>query len=93
MPQKTRAHLLINGRVQGVYYRAFTRDTAFFLGLSGWVRNLHDGRVEALFEGDKAAIEQAIKDCHAGPRGAVVDNIEVMWETYKGDLKDFEIRY
>lgn len=93
MQQKTRAHLFINGRVQGVYYRAFTRDAAVFLCLAGWVRNLYDGRVEALFEGDKAAIEQAIKDCHAGPQGAVVDNIEVLWEAYQGDLKGFEIRY
>lgn len=93
MQQKTRVHLIISGRVQGIYYRAFTRDAAIFLGLAGWVKNLYDGRVEALFEGEKAAIEQVIKDCHAGPQGAVVDNIEVMWETYKGDLKDFEIQY
>ncbi len=93
MQQKTRAHLFISGRVQGVYFRAFTRDTAVFLGLAGWVKNLYDGKVEALFEGDKASVEQAIKDCHAGPHGAVVDKIEVLGEAYKGDLKGFEIRY
>ena len=93
MKQRSRAHLYISGRVQGVYYRAFVRNTVASLGLFGWVRNLYDGRVEALFEGDKGKIEQAIKDCYMGPSGARVDNVEVMWEDYKGDLKVFEILY
>lgn len=93
MQQKTRAHLFINGRVQGVYFRAFTRDSAVLLGLAGWVRNLYDGRVEVLFEGDKPAIIEVIKGCHLGPQGAKVDNIEVTWEAYKGELKGFEILY
>lgn len=86
-------HLVIKGRVQGVFYRAFTRDTAHYLGLKGWVRNLPDGNVEALFEGDKADIEQAIKRCYAGPPGAMIEDIDVTWEDYQGDLRDFQVRY
>jgi acylphosphatase len=88
-----RAHLFIDGRVQGVCYRAFTRELAHNLGLDGWVRNLRDGRVEALFEGEKRIIEQAITACDSGPPGARVTNIEVKWETYTGDEKGFSVRY
>lgn len=91
--EEVRAHLFINGRVQGVFYRAFTRDLAHGLGLNGWVRNLRDGRVEALFEGKKKIIEQAIKECYVGPPGARVSNIEVQWEAYIGDEKGFSVRY
>lgn len=90
---ETRAHLFIEGRVQGVFYRAFTRDLAHILGLSGWVKNLRDGRVEAVFEGKRDLIENAIKECHAGPPGARVTNIDVQWETFAGDLKGFSIKY
>jgi acylphosphatase len=88
-----RAHLLIEGRVQGVFYRAFTRNLAARLGLDGWVRNLYDGRVEAVFEGDRALIEQAIRECRKGPAGAGVTHIEVVWKNYSGESKGFEIRY
>lgn len=90
---EVRAHLLIEGRVQGVFYRAFTRDLAHDLGLKGWVKNLYDGRVEAVFEGKKELIEQAIKECYSGPPGARVTNIDVKWETFQGDLKGFTIKY
>ncbi len=90
---ETRAHLFIDGRVQGVFYRAFTRDIAYTLGLNGWVKNLFDGRVEALFEGKRELIERAIQECYSGPPGARVTNIEVKWEEFKGDLKGFAIRY
>ncbi len=89
----SRAHLFIDGRVQGVFYRAFTRDIAHSLGLNGWVRNLRDGRVEAVFEGDKKLIEQAIQKCHAGPPGARVSHIDVRWEPYDGAENGFHIRY
>lgn len=85
--------MLVTGRVQGVYYRAFTQEIALQHGLSGWVRNLSDGRVEAVFEGKKDAIEQAINQCHTGPRGALVEAVRVDWERYQGDLGDFQIRY
>lgn len=91
--QAARAHLLIEGMVQGVFYRAFARNLAARLGLDGWVRNLYDGRVEALFEGDRALIEQAIGECRKGPAGAVVRHIEVIWEDYSGEWKGFEVRY
>ncbi|MGB9716004.1 MAG: acylphosphatase [Thermodesulfovibrionales bacterium] len=91
--EKARAHLFIEGRVQGVFYRAFTRDIAHSLGLNGWVRNLRDGRVEAIFEGEKGLIEKAIKECYTGPPGARVTNIEVNWEEFIGDMKGFSIRY
>jgi len=91
--ENARAHLFIAGRVHGVFFRAFTRDIAHSLGLNGWVRNLRDGRVEALFEGGKRLIEQAIKECYNGPPGARVSNIEVQWEPYKGDEKGFSVRY
>lgn len=86
-----RAHLFISGRVQGVFYRAFTEEIAHSLGLNGWVRNLRDGRVEAVFEGDEDKILIAIQRCKEGPPYAIVDNIEVIWEEPEG-LKGFEIR-
>jgi acylphosphatase len=90
---ETRAHVFIEGRVQGVFYRAFTRDTARTLGLRGWVKNLYDGRVEAVFEGNKELIEQVIRKCYQGPPGARVTNIDVKWEEFTEDLKGFAIRY
>jgi acylphosphatase len=91
--EDARARLFIDGRVQGVFYRGFTQDIAYALGLSGWVRNLRDGRVEAVFEGEKRLIEEAIKKCYSGPPGAGVSNIEVTWEAYTGEEKGFRIRY
>lgn len=85
-----RAHLFISGRVQGVFYRAFTKEIADSLGLSGWVRNLRDGRVEAVFEGDEDRISLAIQRCKEGPPYAVVNNIEVIWEEPEG-IQGFEI--
>jgi acylphosphatase len=91
--EEARAHLFIDGRVQGVFYRAFTREIAHTLRLSGWVRNLRDGRVEAVLEGEKNVIQQAIQKCYAGPPGARVSNIEVQWEHYTGEENGFLIRY
>ncbi len=91
--EAARAHLVIRGMVQGVFYRAFTRNVAVKLGLSGWVKNLHDGRVEAVFEGDRTLIEQAVQHCRVGPPGAYVNDIEVTWEGYSGQDKGFEIKY
>jgi acylphosphatase len=91
--EEARAHVFIEGRVQGVCYRAFTRELAFSLGIKGWVRNLYDGRVEAVFEGKKELVDKAIKGCYAGPPGSSVTNIEVKWETFIGDQKGFSVRY
>jgi len=87
------AHLFIEGRVQGVFYRAFTRDLAARLGLNGWAKNLYDGRVEALFEGSRELIEQALQECWKGPAGSSVRNIDVSWEESSAEHKGFEIRY
>ncbi|WP_333653728.1 acylphosphatase [Dissulfurispira sp.] len=90
---KTKAHLYISGRVQGVYYRAFTQEVADSLGLKGWVRNLPDGRVEAVFEGERELIEEAILKCKQGPPYANVTNIDVTWENQPEGFSDFSIRY
>ncbi|NIT03510.1 acylphosphatase [Candidatus Saccharibacteria bacterium] len=88
-----RAHLLIRGRVQGVFYRAFTEDTARSLGLKGWVRNTAGGDVEAVFEGKKEDIEAAINECHIGPPASNVTDIDVRWEDFKGEFPSFSVRY
>lgn len=90
---KARAHVLISGRVQGVFYRSFTQDIASKLGLNGWVRNCSDGRVEAVFEGDKQTIEKAVSLCHDGPPAARVDAVDVRWDDYKGEFNTFSVRY
>lgn len=87
-----RVHVIISGKVHGVFYRASTRDKAVRLGVSGWVKNIYDGRVEAVFCGEKNKVEQMIKWCHKGPSYAKVDNVEITWEEPKG-LERFEIRY
>lgn len=91
--ENSRAHLFIEGRVQGVFYRSFTRDLAQGLGLNGWVKNLRDGRVEALFEGRKDLIEKAVTTCYSGTPGSRVSHIDVQWEEYIGDQKGFSITY
>ncbi|MBU6997637.1 MAG: acylphosphatase [Theionarchaea archaeon] len=88
-----RAHLFISGRVQGVFFRSNTRKKALELGLGGWVRNLNDGRVEAVFEGEESAIEKVIDWCHQGPTHASVDDVEVHWEEFRDEFKTFSIRY
>jgi acylphosphatase len=92
MPE-LQAHLFISGRVQGVFYRAFIRDTAAGLGLNGWVRNLSDGRVEVVLSGDRPSIETAIAECRKGPPGAFVHDVKVSWEPRTKGLAGFEIRY
>ncbi len=88
-----RARLIIEGRVQGVFYRAFTRETAAFLGLRGWVRNLPDGNVEAVLEGDKKSIGKAIAKCYKGPPASRVTNIDIKWEEFTASYDTFSIRY
>ena len=86
-----RARLLISGRVQGVFYRASCRNEGAARQLDGWVRNLPDGRVEALAQGPKEKVEDLIKWCYRGPSHARVDNIEVSYEEPAEDLKSFDI--
>ncbi|MCD6514633.1 MAG: acylphosphatase [Candidatus Asgardarchaeum sp.] len=90
---KVRAHVFISGRVQGVFFRAHTQMMAMKHNVTGWVRNLRDGRVEAVFEGELKDVEKVIEWCHKGPPLAKVDKVEVIWEDYKGEFSSFEIRY
>lgn len=88
-----RAHVIIHGLVQGVWFRASTRDEADRLGVAGWVKNLPDGSVEAVFEGGKKKVDEIVGWCHRGPSGAKVDNVEIVWEPYSGEFSNFDIRY
>ena len=90
---KVRAHILISGRVQGVLFRSEAQDEARRQGLTGWVRNLPDGRVEAVFEGEKDKVDVLIEFCRRGPPGAKVTRVEVTWGAYTGEFQDFRIRY
>jgi len=87
-----RVRVIIRGKVQGVFFRANLKENALMNDLAGYVRNLEDGSVEAVFEGDDADIEEIIEYCHEGPRAAKVDDVEVIEEEYKGDSEGFEIR-
>ncbi len=88
-----RVHVFVSGRVQGVFFRSNTKAKAEQLGIKGWVRNLKDGRVEAVFEGDDKEVEEMIEWCKKGPVYAKVEKVEVIPENYKGEFKGFEIRY
>ena len=91
MKDFVRAHLYISGIVQGVFFRTHTQDVARGLGLTGWVRNLHDGRVEVIAEGAKEQIEQLIQWCHKGPPGASVDGVEIDWQDATDEFKNFDM--
>ena len=90
---KARAHLVVNGRVQGVYFRAETQDQAVALGLTGWVKNRPDRSVEAVAEGSREKIEKLIAWCRQGPPRAEVSDVNVTWEEYKGEFDEFKIIY
>jgi len=88
-----RVHLYIEGLVQGVFFRAFVMELALRLGLTGWVKNRPDGRVEAVFEGKEEDVEKAITECYKGSPAAHVTRIDVTREPYRSELRVFEIRY
>ena len=90
---KARAHVFVTGRVQGVFFRSTVADHAESLGLAGWVRNLSDGRVEALLEGERSRVEKVVDFCRRGPPGAHVHDLEVNWEAWQGEFSDFKIIY
>ncbi|MCA1905740.1 MAG: acylphosphatase [Desulfarculus sp.] len=91
--ETVKATLLIKGKVQGVFFRAHTRDQAEALGLAGWVRNLPLRRVEAVFQGPRDQVEKAIAWCRQGPPAAVVSEVTISWSDPDPELKFFEIRY
>jgi len=88
-----RVHIVIKGFVQGVFFRASTREIAYRLNLTGWVRNLPDGNVEAVFEGPVENLKLAVQWCRQGPRGAGVTGVDDKWQDYTGEFKDFSVRY
>lgn len=93
MDNQARAHLIISGRVQGVFYRMETKMAAERIGVTGWVRNKPDGTVEAVAEGDKKAIEALIDWCHQGPPASRVENIDVRWLAYQAAFDKFDVTY
>ena len=93
MEKKIRAHALISGRVQGVFFRMETKRAADKHAVCGWVRNLPDGRVEAVFEGDKESVEAVLKWCGHGPSHASVTHVDVRRQDYTGEFEIFDITY
>jgi len=91
--QPVRIRAFINGRVQGVYYRAETQKQAIELALTGWVRNLADGRVEVLAEGDQQSVRQLMAWLRQGPPRSRVDEVEESNETYTGEFDSFSINF
>jgi acylphosphatase len=87
-----RVHVFISGRVQGVAFRHYAVKTARSLNLGGWVRNLDDGRVEALFEGDGTAADAMLAWCWRGPASARVTHVDVQEEPFSAQYEDFKIR-
>ncbi|MFQ6025573.1 MAG: acylphosphatase [Nitrosopumilaceae archaeon] len=90
---KQRVRLFIKGRVQGVFFRQAVKVTAKKKKVTGWVRNLPDGRVEVLVEGDDVAVSGVVEWCHAGPANARVEDLEIRNEKYKGEFSKFEVMY
>lgn len=88
-----RLHVYISGRVQGVFYREWTKRSATDLGLCGWVKNLPDRRVEVVFEGPKERLEEMLRRCHDGSNGATVEKVDALWENATSEFKIFEIIY
>jgi len=86
-------HVFISGKVQGVFFRAETQRAAIGFRLTGWVRNMVDGRVEALFEGEDTNIDKMIAWCHIGPPAAKVEEVLIEEECYIDEFKNFSIKY
>ena len=93
MENKVRAHAIISGRVQGVFFRVETKRAADGFGVYGWVRNRRDGTVEALFEGDRDGVDAVLGWCKEGPAHARVSDVNVDWENYTGEFTEFDITY
>ncbi len=91
--KRVRAHVQLEGFVQGVFFRDATRRRARELGLTGWVRNLPNGRVEAVFEGEEPAVEAAVAFVREGPPHAQVRYIDVGYGVYTGEFPDFRVTY
>jgi acylphosphatase len=90
--EEVKVHVYIEGRVQGVFFRASTREEARLLGLRGWVKNCWDGRVEAVFEGESQKVEDVLKWCNKGPAGALVTKVNVNREQPTNEFDTFSIK-
>jgi acylphosphatase len=90
---KIRTHLLISGKVQGVFFRSRLQREATRLGVTGWVKNLSDGRVEAILEGEVLEVNQVIAFCQRGPSYAKVKDVTVKRESYTGDFNNFRVEW
>jgi acylphosphatase len=90
--QQVRVHLKIEGRVQGVFFRASTVNQARRLGVTGWVMNCSDGSVEAVAEGTRASVEKLVSWCHHGPPGAAISQVYTKWVEAKDEFQEFCIR-
>ena len=91
--RNTRAHVFVRGTVQGVYFRQNTKQVANHHKVTGWVRNLPDGRVEAVFEGSEIDVNEVIEWCHVGPPKAKVQDVSVKFQKYTGEFSDFVVNY
>ena len=89
---QVRAELRISGRVQGVWFRQSTKQTAETFAVNGWVRNCPDGSVEAVLEGEKSSVQQVIDWCRQGPQQAQVDDLQLAWQPASGEFSRFEVR-
>ncbi|MDD2670769.1 MAG: acylphosphatase [Syntrophales bacterium] len=91
--RRKRVKITISGRVQGVSFRAWTKRTAESMELTGWVRNLHNGDVEAVFEGPEDKVREMVEWCRKGPRLADVTGIQISEEAWRGEFRNFSIRF
>ncbi len=89
---KVRAHIFVSGKVQGVFFRIEIRNRAIRRNIVGWVRNTYDGRVEVIFEGEKNDVAKMIEFCRRGPSGARVTKVDIQWDEYTDEFRDFQIR-
>jgi acylphosphatase len=90
---RVRIRVFVSGLVQGVFFRSGARRVALQKGVRGWVRNLRDGRVEAVFEGEEVDVKAIVEWCKKGPPGAVVERVEVIHEPVNEQLFSFEVAY
>lgn len=86
-----RVHVFISGRVQGVFFRKWVKEKTDALGVVGWIKNLADGRVEVIAEGEREKVNRLIKLIKKGPRLAEVRHVDVSWEEATGEFEEFEI--
>jgi len=90
---KVGAHVTVSGKVQAVFFRSKTKHEADRYDVKGWVRNLDDGKVEAVFEGEEDAVKAMVEFCKRGPIGARVAKTDVFWKSYTGEFDEFDVRY